>query len=630
MVVGMQGQELSRWVVVVALGVAACGYPRPQQQQTQGDATGNDTSGSGADSGPCSASDPNCGTPGDPVVITCTGCPTFPAPGMGAACSGTAAQVVYPPDQVLLPPNLGTIGVQFVPRTGDAYFEIDFENAMTDVRIQTTCNAVTNNRGAATGGCSFAVDAAAWPYLTARNKGGAPVEVTVRGTPTDATCVSSSASRAISFATQDVTGGVYFWQSVAQSGVLGTTGGIYGKAFGSADVVADPVIVPGAQNKCVGCHFVSRDGLKMTFGDDDADSDDEYGDQRAYVYDLQSRTAGTQQIESGFQVFEGTGHDYLFASDGTGVSSTAVMQQYNGNTSGPATAASFSGVTGLSTLRATHPEVSRDGTKIYFTAAAPITNVTSSGGTYSRKDDLHVANGSIWSGTLGAGASGATISNPVQILMPTSSNDSFYYPSISADGTTLACDRATGNTLATNDSYNNPDAVLYAMAVGAGQPIALAKANLAGVAVTNSWPRWSSSVQTYQGKRIAWLVFSSTRDYGLRVLNQGAQYFNCYPEGSPEDPSGDHKKPFDPNCTQPQLWMAAVSLDDIANNTDGSYPAFWVPFQDDTTHNHTPQWVDVYHAPTGCQLAGASCATAACCGGETCDATSMTCMSVIP
>ena len=117
--------------------------------------------------------------------------------------------------------------------------------------------------------------------------------------------------------------------------------------------------------------------------------------------------------------------------------------------------------------------------------------------------------------------------------------------------------------------------------------------------------------------------------YGLRVANESAQYFNCYPPVSPEDTSGDHAKPFDPNCTQPQIWMAAISLDRLAAGGDPSFPAFWLPFQDVAAHNHIAQWVDQIAAPTGCRQVGQDCTTQMCCTGEACDMTTHTCGSII-
>jgi hypothetical protein len=65
----------------------------------------------------------------------------------------------------------------------------------------------------------------------------------------------------------------------------------------------------------------------------------------------------------------------------------------------------------------------------------------------------------------------------------------------------------------------------------------------------------------------------------------------CYPPDSYEDPNGSHGQAFPANCKQPQIWMAAINLSSAEFHTsDPSYPAYWLPFQDPTTHNHTAQW----------------------------------------
>src|SRR5262249_27122375 len=130
-----------------------------------------DDQGTGGDG---STLNPDAGTSSH--VVGCPGCPCFPGTdctGTGAdagqptACTGAGAAptLVYPPDQVLLPPNTNVIEVQFLPGAGNTLFEIDFANAATDVRIITRCNAITNTRGVATGGCAFVLDMANWHYV---------------------------------------------------------------------------------------------------------------------------------------------------------------------------------------------------------------------------------------------------------------------------------------------------------------------------------------------------------------------------------------------------------------------------------------------------------------------------------
>jgi hypothetical protein len=562
----------------------------------------------------------------DTSSTTCPGCPAFPP--SGTACPATGdPTLVYPPDGVLLPPNMNVIAVQFLPGTGNTLFEIDFSNSTTDIRIETRCNDVTSTRGDATGGCTFTLDPSTWGFLANSNRGADPVKVTVRGAPEDLSCIGGSNSRQISFATEDLAGGIYYWQSITMNGVAGASGGIFRKDFGDPSPMGEPFLTPAdGSNKCVGCHFVSRDGAVLTVGSDDADSDDEYGDMKVSLYDIASHTVLANKLPAGFQTFQGAGHDSFLASDGVGKSAMPILDRFDGMTGTAGTNVTFTGTTALDGKRISQPDWSRDGTRVYFTV--PGTIITGLTG-YNRTDDSHFTNGAIWSMTYDAGTD--TFSDPQPLVTPADADENDYYPAISPDGTSLIFDRAVGTALDTHDGYNNPNATLYGLALSGGAPVELAKAN-DKPGLTNSWPRFSPFVQLYKGKHILWVTFSSTRDYGVRVQNEdppSGATVNCYPPVSPEDPSGDHTKPFAANCTQPQIWMAAITLEDLAAGTDPSYPAFWLPFQDDTAHNHIAQWVETVVGPPSCQ--GNTCSSGSpCCNGYTCDPTTMTCQVIVP
>ena len=145
---------------------------------------------------------------------------------------------------------------------------------------------------------------------------------------------------------------------------------------------------------------------------------------------------------------------------------------------------------------------------------------------------------------------------------------------------------------AANDSFSNPE----------GAHLGAADAELStgrsrctrlntSADVSNSWPRWSPFVQTYKGNKLLWVTFSSTRDYGILVKNSTNGLVQCYPPDSYEDPTGQHHDAFPTNCKQPQIWMAAINLSTAEfHSTDPSFPAFWLPFQDMTTHNHSARW----------------------------------------
>ncbi|MCK5795634.1 MAG: hypothetical protein KAI47_00510, partial [Deltaproteobacteria bacterium] len=139
----------------------------------------------------------------------------------------------------------------------------------------------------------------------------------------------------------------------------------------------------------------------------------------------------------------------------------------------------------------------------------------------------------------------------------------------------------------TQNSYDAPDASLWMIPVDdKGGPVLLKSANnpnnVTG-SYGNSWPKFAPFVQTYKGRKLMWLTFSSRRDYGLRLVGKG----------------------------QAQIWMTAIDVGRAEMSTDPSYPAFWLPFQDIHTGNHIAQWTaQVVRKPCGID---GNCPT-----GETC------------
>ncbi len=328
------------WLSVLSLALLGAGCSCSDATNTHGDGGGNTLDGSvddgsvddgggargdgsmdaatGADAGPTSSH-----------VSRCPDCPCFPgtdcsASGVDAgpappACTGPGASptLVYPPDQVLLPPNTNVIEVQFLPGAGNTLFELDFQNAATDVRVITRCEAITNTRGVDTGGCGFALTQEQWGWIADVNRGGDPLRVTVRAAPEDGSCVGTSDAREISFASEDVEGAVYYWQSVTVDGTPGRAGGIYRFDFGRRDVAPEAFLEssPDTGNRCYGCHFVSRDGQRITYGSDDPDSDDEYGDLSSFLMDVGTRTIAANRVQPGFRTFT-SDHTSMLASDG--------------------------------------------------------------------------------------------------------------------------------------------------------------------------------------------------------------------------------------------------------------------------------------------------------------------------
>jgi hypothetical protein len=507
------------------------------------------------------------------------------------------------------------------------------------VRVLSKCVATVDTRATPSGGCQVDLSSAMWDFIAKSNKGGDPIVVTVRAT-TDGTCASTSKNESkMSVSEQDIEGGVYYWKSTVSAS--GTGGDIWRKSFG--DTLAEEKISP-SNATCFGCHFLSREGLRMTVSTDDNDSDDEYADVRSGDVDVVKKAFiagggifGGANQQPGFQAFNHD-HTLYLGSNGNGqqqnvggTNTTAFFFLFNGDTAAAATPATV--LAGNPGERPTMQDWSANDKSVVFVKPTKA-------GWANRKDDAHVFGGSIWTMDYTGGTFGA----PVEIIH--SNGDNNYYPSYSPDtnfiiynhvplqGTAATID-ACANKMCPNDSFSNPKARISILPVGATASIDCERANgspaAAPVDVSNSWPRWSPFIQTYKGAKLLWVTFSSTRDYGLRVRNHvkvgGVDQVQCYPPDSPMDPGGSHGLPFPGNCQQPQLWMAAINLSaaEVSNPGDPSFPAFWLPFQDINTHNHTAQWTQTVVTtppPDGgtCIMGGEDCTKAptACCGGLLC------------
>jgi len=608
--------------VEVVTGLAACGSDR------ESDATGGDAGAGILDGG----NDGGTIGFGDGAVApngsnyTCPGCPTFPAadaPPCAPAQLGPPS-LAYPTDGLLLPPNMNVLEVQFAKPEQATLFEVDFENSITDVRVEAQCKAVPDVRGGPTRGCGVTLSQAQWNDIANKNRDGDPVRVFVRATDDRAACVSvSQASISVAFAKDDLAGGIYYWQSATFGGVGGKTGGIYSHDFGTFDPAPTPFYTSGATGTCVGCHNMSRDGARMSLATDDPDGDDEFGDVHTHMMDVATRTViGGSTMSPGFQAWT---HDHakMLATTFKGGKDQS-FAVFDG------TAATLLGTIALpGGVAATQPDLSKDDGHLVFVVPAA--------GTISSAGDHHFKKGALWASTIDL--AGLTLGAPVSLLSDAAQN--FYYPSFSPDGAWIVFNEAPDapDTAASNgDAFYNRGARVkllhYPPAAGA-QPIDLPALNVAD-GLTNSWPRWSPFPSSYHGKKILWVAFSSNRDYGLHLANKG--FDNCYP---PEGPAYDQPQPLSKqgvtygNCAQPQIWMAAVVVDPdpALDAKDRSFPAFWLPFQDVTAHNHSAQWVEKVLAPPAggddggaCLPAGATCGAGSgvCCSDTVCCGTCLT------
>ncbi len=369
-------------LLLVAIGaaasIAACGGSGDTNTSTGGDDSGvggDGTTGDGGSNAPDSSTYP------------CDGCANFPPIGTTPCAPSVLGppNLVYPIDGILLPPNMNVLEVQFVPPAGATLFEVDFENAITDVRVETMCNAVPDVRGGASRGCGVTLPQAAWNDIANRNRDGDVVHVTVRAT-INGSCVTTSSQKIdIAFAKEDLAGGIYYWQAAVYGGVGGKTGRIYSHDFGTFDPTPTPFYTSGATGTCVDCHNVSRDGARMALATDDPDGDDEFADVKTHVMDVATRTVlGGAMMSPGFQTFT---HDH-----GKMIASTYKTAQngafavFDGDGAMLLATATLPGG-----MKATQPDLSRDDTKLVYVVPAT--------GTISMRGDHHFTGGSLYGST---------------------------------------------------------------------------------------------------------------------------------------------------------------------------------------------------------------------------------------
>ena len=677
-------------VCVGVVGVNGCGST-PDVWTDAGSSSGassggcgllcSNSSSGGGGSGSSSGAAPLTSAIGGTNAPDCNGC-TFPPSSAGAcASSAPAIKIVYPADGVLLPPNMNVISIQWTP-FGTAYtnFEVDFSQTQamptTDWRIVTACKTQTTDSqsGTPSGGCELQIDPKSWSSLVGANRGANQVTVTVRGT-TDGKCATSSANSInISFAEEDLVGTYYYWKSTVSTNGVG--GQIWSKVFGDItnaekNVTSAVALRNGTLNAtCNGCHALSRDGKRMVVYSDDDDSDDEYSDVAGSLLDMTTTPNATEVGTTGVTAMRTGGQppgfttinpvaSYYVTSNGmpltAGTNKSSTSSGYpgaiptNGWSEWNGQSGAFVGpvTVGAANARPTMPDWSVDGQTVVYVQPNAVAHWDPNGSTAfqgARDDDDHIFGGSLYTVPyMGAGAFGT----PGVFLQSAGENN--YYPSYSPDqpmsfiifnrvpldmsaGAATACSTGT-MPMCANDSFSNPAARLMligAMSAG-GTPVDLERANGSSASVkvplSNSYPRWAPFVQQYHGNKLLWFTFSSTRDYGVRILNHKTGMYQCYPADAYETPGGAHNQKFASMCQEPQLWMAPLTFTEAQQaSMDPSGVAFWIPYQDPTTHNHTAQWT-VLAGPTTpppgtCQCAqlNQACTNNACgcCSGLAC------------
>jgi hypothetical protein len=441
-------------------------------------------------------------------IVTTPQNPTGPtnAPSLFAsAADGTEkTELLYPPNGVLLPPNLSSLEVMAKAKHADL-FEVSLQSQFVDIKLYAEALPVK-------------IDGAVWTALAGSNREG-EVSLTVRSMIRSEAKAHKSETRSVAFARDDVKGGLYYWAATSKGGVMRFD-------FGNPQKKVEQFYSNEKAGGCVACHVVSRDGSKM-----------------AVTFDGGDGPAGTLAIKgfaqlahrnyhANFQVFT-PDNKYLIASS-----------------KGELTVRDPDAGTQIAVLdtqgKATMPDVSADGKKLVYVSPK----------THSLDWQFDV-------GSLVLADLVDTKLQNQQVLVAGKEGQSNYYPSFGPEGNWVIFNRSSA------DSYSDDDAMIWVVSKSGGAPVALSRTNMQS-GLRNSWARWSPFVQTYKGRKLLWFTFSTTRDYGTRLVNTGRE----------------EKKKL------PQIWMAAFDPEKATRGEDPSYPAFYLPFQDITTNNHIAQWTE--------------------------------------
>ena len=462
-------------------------------------------------------------------VVIAPGAPPDAPNDFGGPATGSGATVVYPPDGVLIPPNLSELEVQYTPPAGATLYEIGLSGPALDMKIYTPCVTVGP-------GCGFLPDEATWKLLSEASAS-TTLDVTLRSTAGAGQPVGAAAPQKLSFADEDVEGGLYYWAAAS--------GSIMRYDFGLRGQTAEKwytATMAGAT--CVGCHVLSRDGTRVAVGLNVP------GPAELRTLDVATRKTlfdsggiGSGGPPMGGSNFEAVSYDGSKALVNAG-NDLALIDMANGmSLAAPAL------------TDADMPDWSPDSGTVVFvrgTGCPPIIGCGSTPG---------VSGGSLWLSAV----NGTTFAAPTPLVTAVGSDDN-YYPSFSPDGLFVAFNRAA------MQSYDAPDARVLVVPTAGGTPVDLAvNTPTAG----NSWPKFAPLAAHFEGDTIYWLTFSSRRDYGLRLEQAGKM-------------QSDRSRSCGWCAISPKRLMAG----------DGGYPAFWLPFQDMTTGNHIAQWTQkVARAP---------------------------------
>ncbi|MBN8609719.1 MAG: PD40 domain-containing protein [Deltaproteobacteria bacterium] len=445
----------------------------------------------------------------------------------GTATAGAGPEVVYPDDGAMVPPNLGSLELHYMPNGGDA-FELAVTTPDLDLRIYFGCPESVG------GGCIYSPSRAVWQTIATAAAGRDPITYQLRSVSA-AGEIREGEVRTLAVAQEPITGGLYYWNAGG--------GSIDRFEFGVPGARAERFIGTGqtGAGMCVGCHALSRDGTRISVGTDIPTT-------TFQVFDVATRTRiFSLGSGGGFGGFPSQPNFASWAPD-----SSELVTSFNTGLSirNPTTGAIITDRLGGGP--SSQPDWSPDGQHIVFVRhdAPSFAGLVDVGGVSGGRITILDRAGSEWG-------------SPRTIVSIDGVNN--YYPSYSPDGRFISFCRSPSNINsmgADPDSGTSavPDAELWLIPSdrsGAARQLT----TIAGLA--DSWPKWDPTEYENQGRPLYWMSWTSRRSYGLRLARD----------------------------QRAQIWMAAFDPTVAATGEQGFRAAFWLPAQDIGTANHIPQWV---------------------------------------